>query len=306
MRKPVYVVDAFTEHAFAGNPAGVVLDCADLETPALQHLARELRHSETAFVLPAREPACAFHLRWLSPTKEVAFCGHATLAALQVMVEEAKLIRVPDVGTTRLSFTCKAGRLNVELSRDAHRRLRVLFETPKATFEKRPVPAALLASLGLIPEALDPNLPPRAAPRAASELVNVYLAVRDLEALARARVDFAELVSLCKPEKIGAVCLYALDPRPGIDAQLRFFSPAAGVEEDPVTGSACAQLAVLLQEQLPKELPRTFAFLQGAELQRPGRVAVEVRPEELPGHLRAWVGGSATVVLRGELDLGRR
>ena len=306
MRKPVYVVDAFTDRPFAGNPAGVLLDGAELDSSTCLRIAAELRHSETAFPLPAREPACAFHLRYFSAKKEVAFCGHATLASLHVMVEEAKLIRVPDQGVTRLSFTCKAGRLRAELSRDEHKKLRILFETPEAKFEQRPVEAELLATLGLIPEALDPNLPPQATPRPASELSNLFIALRDKEALGRARVDFPALCDVSLPKKIGAVCLYSLDPEPGADAQIRFFSPAAGVPEDPVTGSACAQLALLLQMQLPKEMPRHYRILQGAELRRPGRVTVEVRPEERPGQIRAWVGGSAAVVLRGELETGKR
>src|SRR5205085_9722480 len=117
MRRPCYIVDAFSPQPLAGNSAGVLLDGADLEGKAMQRIANELKHSETAFPLPAREPTAAFHLRWFTPQAEVAFCGHATLAAFQVLVEEARRIRVPDGGVTRTAFTCKSGRLNVELSR---------------------------------------------------------------------------------------------------------------------------------------------------------------------------------------------
>ena len=303
MKKPVYLVDAFSGKAFAGNPAAVVLDAAELESKTLQAIAAELHQSETAFALPAREPQSAFHLRWFTPAAEVAFCGHGTLATLHVLVEEAKRIRVPEQGVTRLSFTCKAGRLRVELSRVLGK-LHAAFEAPACNFAQAKVEPELLATLGLLPELLDPNLPPQSNPRGTGEL-NLFLALRDGEAVARARPDFRALGELARHQKLGGLCIFALPPEPGKPTPLRYFVPHFGVDEDPVTGSACAQLAVLIQEKLPEEMPRKLIFSQGGSLGRPGRVLVEVRPEEEPGQVRAWVSGAATVVLRGELELPR-
>src|SRR5207302_5826552 len=81
MKRPCYVVDAFSDRPLLGNSAGVVLDGRELPTAQMQRIAAELKHSETAFPLPAREPQAAFHLRWFTPAAEVRFCGHATLAA---------------------------------------------------------------------------------------------------------------------------------------------------------------------------------------------------------------------------------
>src|SRR6266853_2032286 len=100
MRRPCYVVDSFAAHPLSGNPAGVLLDGAELDGKAMQRIANELKHSETAFPLPAREPTAALHLRWFTPEAEVAFCGHATLATFHVLVEEARRIRVPDGAVT--------------------------------------------------------------------------------------------------------------------------------------------------------------------------------------------------------------
>src|SRR5882724_9180780 len=148
MRRPCYVVDSFAAHPLSGNPAGVLLDGAELDGKAMQRIANELKHSETAFPLPAREPTAALHLRWFTPEAEVAFCGHATLAAFHVLVEEARRIRVPDGAVTRTAFTCKSGRLNVELSR-AQGKLRILVETPESRFEPARVPAELITALGV-------------------------------------------------------------------------------------------------------------------------------------------------------------
>jgi len=300
MRKQCFVVDSFSAQAFAGNPAGVVLDCRELDGRALLLLAGELKHSETAFPLPAREPGTLLHLRWFTSTSEVAFCGHATLAAFHVLVEEAQRIRVPGTGVVAHSFTCAAGKLRVELSREKDGKLRVLIETPPATFEPVQIPGEFLTALGLVPEALDPRHPAR---RSQSAEGNLFLALRDREALSRARPDFAALVELGRQHQIFGTVLYVDEPKDGADAALRCFFPAQGIDEDPVTGSAAGQLALLLQEVLPEELPRRFVFTQGDEVGRPGRSEAELRPELRPGDVRAWISGPASIVLRGEIEV---
>jgi len=299
VKRPCYVVDAFTSRALAGNPAAVVLDGRDLQAADLQRIAEELKHAETAFPLPAREPQAAFHLRWFTPFCEVRFCGHATLAALYVLVEEAQRIRVPAHGTTRLSFTCKAGLFRAELSREQGK-LRAVFETPATRFAPQQVDGALLAALNLVPEMLDPGFPPR---RALSEEGNLYLCLRDREALARVRGDPGALPAIA--ERLGVVGFvpFARSPQPGVDAALRAIFADHGVSEDPVTGSASGHLALLLQQLAPAGPPRKLVFTQGDELGRPGRIEIELRPESNPSDLRAWITGSATVILRGELDL---
>jgi PhzF family phenazine biosynthesis protein len=299
MRRPCYVVDAFSAQPLAGNSAGVLLDAADLESKTMQRVANELKHSETAFPLPAREPSSAFHLRWFTPQAEVAFCGHATLAAFHVLVDEARRIRVADHGVTRTSFTCRSGKLNVELSRDAGR-LRILIETPPSKFEPMQVPAEVVTALGLVPEALDPKFPPQ---KSAILEGNLYLAVRDRDALARCRPDAPGLVALGKQLGVAGFVVYSVNPKAGVDAAVRCFFPGYGILEDPVTGSAAGQLGVLLQVALPEAMPRKLVFTQGDEMNRPGRVEVEVRPENGPGRVRGWIGGNAVTVLRGELDL---
>jgi trans-2,3-dihydro-3-hydroxyanthranilate isomerase len=298
MRRPCYVVDSFAAHAFAGNPAGVLLDGADLDAKAMQRIASELKHSETAFPLPAREPTAALHLRWFTPEAEVAFCGHATLAAFHVLVEEARRIRVPATGLTRTAFTCKSGRLNVELSR-RDGKLRILIEVPASRFEPVRVPAGLLTALGFVPEALDPRIPPQKSTILEGYL---YLAVRERQTLARCKPDGAALEEMGKQLGAAGFVVYVLQPGPGVDAAVRCFFPGCGILEDPVTGSAAGQLGALIQTVLPEVLPRKLVFTQGDEMGRPGRVEVEVRPEA-DGKPRGFIGGNAVTVLRGELEL---
>jgi len=299
VKRPCYLVDAFSSRALAGNSAAVVLDARDLPSAELQRIAGELKHAETAFPLPAREPMAAFHLRWFTPFCEVRFCGHATLAALHVLVEEAQRIRVPANGTTRVSFTCKAGLLFAELSREQGR-LRALFETPPTRFAPQLVDGALLAALNLVPEMLDPQFPPH---RALSEEGNLYLSLRDRAALARVRGDPGALPAIAERLGIVGFVPFARSPEPGVDAALRAIFADYGVSEDPVTGSASGHLALLLQQLAPAEVPRKLVFTQGDEVGRPGRIGIELRPASNPSDLRAWITGPATVILRGELDL---
>jgi PhzF family phenazine biosynthesis protein len=298
MRRPCYVVDAFAAHPLAGNSAGVLLDGADLDARAMQQIAGELKHSETAFPLPAREPTAALHLRWFTPESEVAFCGHATLAAFHVLVEEAQRIRVPENGLTRSAFTCKSGRLNVELTRRAGK-LRVLIEVPESRFEPVRVPAELLTALGFVPEALDPRIPPQQSTILEG---NLYLAVRERQTLSRCKPDAAALEQLGQQLGAAGFVVYALRPADGVDAALRCFFPGYGILEDPVTGSAAGQLGALIQTVLPEGLPRKLVFTQGDEMGRPGRIDVEVR-QQADGKVRGWIGGNAVTVLRGELQL---
>jgi len=298
-RRPCYVVDAFADRPCAGNSAGVVLDAKDLDTNELQRIAEELKHAETAFPLPALEPGATFHLRWFTTFCEVGFCGHATLAALHVLADEAQRIRIAPEGSTDVSFTCKAGLLRAELAR-RDGKLRIRFETPPARFAQQPVDAAVLAALNVVPEVLDPRIPPH---RSISAEGNLYLCLRDRDALRRARPDAGALPSIA--ERLGVIGFvpFSLAPSPGVDTALRAFFADHGVAEDPVTGSASAQLALLLHRFRPAALPRQLVLTQGDELQRPGRLEIELRAEPGSTEPRAWLGGAAVTTLRGELDV---
>jgi trans-2,3-dihydro-3-hydroxyanthranilate isomerase len=313
-RRPLYIVDSFTSEALAGNSAAVVLEAGGLQPRQMQRIAGELMQAETVFVSGAQDPAASFHLRWFTPSAEVRFCGHATLAALHVLAQEAQRIFVPPFGAprekavVRTAFSSAAGLLRVELWRDAQGALQVRFEAPPHVFSDHLVSDELLYALGLVPEVLDPRCTPRRAHGRTAADSNLFVCVREAEALSRLRVKASALAEQLEAAEAGGVIVFARNPEEpkGVDASLRaFFSdflPGVAVE-DPVTGSACGQLACLLQYLFPETMPRTLRFSQGDELGRPGRVVAEVRPEPIPGQIRAFLGGGARVLVRGELDL---
>jgi predicted PhzF superfamily epimerase YddE/YHI9 len=219
MKLPLYQLDAFTSRLFGGNPAAVVLLDAWLPDAVLAAIAAENNLAETAFVIPRPDVS---PLRWFTPAIEVDLCGHATLAAADV------LFRYRFPSHERLAFSTKSGELAVT-------RAGALL---KMDFPARPgkpvaVTDALVAALG-------------ARPRAAY-LARDLLAIFDSESEVRAlHPDFARI------EALDAFAVIVSAPGDKIDFVSRFFAPGAGVPEDPVTGSAHCTLVPYWAARLAK------------------------------------------------------
>jgi PhzF family phenazine biosynthesis protein len=257
---PMYVVHAFTDRPFAGNPAAV---CFSLVQPAdgwMQQVAAEMRLSETAFLTPAAD---GYRLRWFTPTVEVDLCGHATLAAAYVLWETGRLRQD---GQAR--FHTRSGLLTVD--QDA---MGMTMDFPARTAEPcrewDDLPAVLGAQARFIGRNGTDGL---------VELENEQ-AVRSL------RPDFA----LLSQYLVRGVIVTARSDDPGYDFVSRFFAPRAGVPEDPVTGSAHCCLGPYWGERLGK---RDLVGYQASA--RGGSVRVGLRGS------RIHLGGRAVIVLSGE------
>jgi PhzF family phenazine biosynthesis protein len=220
MKLPIYLVDAFTNRRFRGNPAAVVVMDEWLPDEVLQAIAAENNLSETAYVIP-KGGDCP--LRWFTPAIEVDLCGHATLATAHV------LLRDYFSAQAEIAFSTRSGRLSVERTGDI-----LTMEFPSRPAMPIEVDGALTAALG-------------ATPREALRSRDL-LAVFDSEAEVRAlRPDFARLAALDAFAVIASA--------PGIDADFvsRFFAPKAGIPEDPVTGSAHCTLIPYWAARLGKQ-----------------------------------------------------
>jgi len=259
MNLPYYEVSAFTKNPFGGNPAGVCPLETWLPDPVLQNIAANNNLAETAFAVRRGDD---FDLRWFTPTVEMDLCGHATLAAAFVLFNDR------GVQSNEIRFHSRSGVLAV--SRDGEL-LTLDFPTRAAT------PCA-------IPDALTHGLGAKPAKVLKSR---DYLAVFNTEAEVRAlSPDFAGLKALD--------CLGIIVTAPGknCDFVSRFFAPAAGVNEDPATGSAHCTLIPYWAQQLGKS--KLFArqiSQRGAEL------FCELRGE------RVCIGGRAVLYSKGELYL---
>lgn len=223
MRLPLYQVDAFTDRLFAGNPAAVVPLEEWLPEPAMQAIAAENNLAETAFFVRQGE---AYGLRWFTPTVEVELCGHATLASAYV------IFRFLEPARARVDFdTLKAGRLGVSREGEV-----LALDFPALPPEPCALPPELPAALGATPVELH---------RQGQRLLAIFARAEDVAAL---KPDFAALV------RQGHGSLIVSAPGAGeIDFVSRYFAPAYGIGEDPVTGSAHCVLAPYWARRLGKE-----------------------------------------------------
>jgi PhzF family phenazine biosynthesis protein len=262
MSVTIYQVDAFAGRPFEGNPAAVVPLAHGAEAEWMQALAAEMNLSETAFFWPEGD---AFRLRWFTPGAEVRLCGHATLASAHVLWETGRLaLEAP------ARFDTLSGRLE---ARRAGERIEMDFPARPAQ-PAEPVPG-LAEALGAAPLELG---------RSADDFL-VRLA--DAAAVRALAPDFGALARL--PVR-GVIVTAAAEAGSDCDFVSRFFAPAVGVPEDPVTGSAHCTLAVYWAERLGR------AELLGCQLsRRGGRVAVRAAGD------RVVLGGRAVTVFTGEL-----
>lgn len=258
---PCFHVDAFTTTSFRGNPAAVCLLTEARPARWMQAVAAELNLSETAFVVPL---ASGFGLRWFTPKAEVALCGHATLATAHVLWQEG--LAPVDV---ELRFKTKSGVL-IATGRDE--RIELNFPARPAKVGK--APAGLTKALGVTPK-----LVARSADDLLVEVASEKQ-VRDLDP------DFAALGKL----PVRGVVVTALAKGRKWDFVSRFFAPAVGVAEDPVTGSAHCTLAPWWGERLSRTVMTGYQASA-----RGGEVEVEVVGD------RVLLRGSAVTVVRGEL-----
>jgi PhzF family phenazine biosynthesis protein len=254
-------VDAFTDTPFSGNPAAVCLLPAPVEAAWMQRVARELNLSETAFLV-RRDGG--FDLRWFTPAVEVDLCGHATLASAHVLWEEGEL--QPD---EQVRFHTRSGLLTA-----VRRNGWIELDFPATPPEPVEPPAELLEALGV-------------TARYTGRTVFDYLVEVESEAQVRAVTpDFARLRRL----PVRGVMVTSRADMLGFDFVSRFFGPAAGIDEDPVTGSAHCALGPYWQAKLDKSELRAFQASA-----RGGVLRVSVRGE------RVGIAGQAVTVLRGEL-----
>ena len=293
-------VDAFTTHPFAGNPAGVVVDAKGMSDEEMQLLAREKNLSETAFVLPATLKGADLQIRWFTPATEVALCGHATIATFHALAEEGMEGMSPQ-GQHYFKLQTKSGVLSIRVEKN-FQGTTIEFELPIPEFHiMKGAPVEMLKALGVQKSDLDPRVP---------MLVenDVFIPLKKLKILNGLQPDFAALKKVSIKEKSRGICVFTLETEEESSAvHSRFFAPAVGINEDPVTGSANGPLgAILCQYVLQKEifvplreLPdgrMEFIGEQGFAVKRPGHVKIRVGCDEGRVHALSIAGEAVTIM----------
>jgi PhzF family phenazine biosynthesis protein len=273
-------VNAFTPTPFAGNPAGVVLDARGLTPDKMQAIAREVNLSETAFVFPSTLRNADLQIRWFTPASEVPLCGHATIASFHALAEEG-MYGMKRPGTHRYRLQTKSGVLGIIVERKFSGTI-VEFQLPVPRFrEHTKVPPALLKALRLHRSDVENRLP----------LVSAsyfYLPLKKLSRVKSMEPDFSRVREVSKSTHTMATCVFTLETIEDSSAvHSRFFAPAVGINEDPVTGSANGPLGVYLYKYaLPADFPIPSFLLsdgrvefigeQGDVIGRRGRVKIRL------------------------------
>lgn len=261
MPTPIFHVDAFTERPFAGNPAAVCLLEGPRSAEWMQQVGAEMNLSETAFVWPEAD---GYRLRWFTPRVEVDLCGHATLASAHVLWKSERVGRHETI-----VFHTASGALTATL-----RGAEIELDFPQTPPHEAEPPSGLLGALGV------------EARQVARNQFDFLVEVASEKAVRELRPDFAEL------RKIPArgVMVTARAETPPYDFVSRFFAPGAGIDEDPVTGSAHCCLGPYWRDRLHKS---EFRAYQASP--RGGVVGVRLEGD------RTFLRGRAVTILRGEL-----
>ena len=222
VRVPIYQVDAFTNRRFAGNPAAVMVLKEFAQDAALQAVAAENNLAETAFLVA---DGSDYRLRWFTPAVEVPLCGHATLASAAVILELLEPQR------TQVVFHTASGPLTVRREQGLY-----VMDFPVRRSERAAVSEALVKALGVRPLEV---------------WVNPYNYVVLLADAGVLRALSPDMDAIARLDRAGVIVTAPGDE--GYDIVSRYFAPAKGIPEDPVTGSAHCALAPFWAPRLNKE-----------------------------------------------------
>jgi predicted PhzF superfamily epimerase YddE/YHI9 len=274
----IFQVDAFTSTALGGNPAAVVLLTTPAEPAWMQAVAAEMNLSETAFVEPV---GGRYHVRWFTPATEVALCGHATLASAHVLYETGlagadETITFDSLSGPLTACAAATAEAAATATGGAPAGLEIVLDFPARPAVSAPPPDGLLAALGV------------AGPAWTGVGEDDYLVVvgREEEVL-NLRPDLTALARL----SARGVIVTSPASRPDADFVSRFFAPAVGIPEDPVTGSAHCTLAPYWADRIGRsELTGFQASARG------GTVKVSLDGD------RVRLAGRAVTVLTGQLS----
>jgi trans-2,3-dihydro-3-hydroxyanthranilate isomerase len=288
---PIVQIDAFTERPFGGNPAAVVLDAHGLSDRQMQAIATEMRVAGTAYLTPATIAAAQWRLRWFTPTREIAYSGHTTLAAVHALIEAGRL------RNDHVVFETQAGPLGASVVADKTRRL--IWLEPKV-----PALHPFTGHLTHVREALGLHAAAGWAHTVTTPDHDLLIPVAGLEVLRALTPNMATLAEAAARAGLRGVCVVSRETvDKGSATHCRFFAPHFGIPEDIVTGSVHSSIGIWLLESGVLHAEGTLAAFtaeQGDGMGRPARLLVELQVQD-GAVARVRVGGSAVTVLAGSI-----
>lgn len=262
----IYIVDAFTNEAFKGNPAGVCFLEHEVHETTMLKIAQELNLSETAFVQKTDSADC-YTIRYFSPKKEIPLCGHATMGS-------AKIIFQNTTGNEIHFITSE--KLGLRVRREGHA---IAMEFPVYDTVAATVPQSLVDALGLVAITKTTFSPKNRI---------IILEIEDANLLASLNPNYEALIR--SYDGINGVLVTAPSNDKDYDFHYRYFWPWAGTNEDPVTGGVQTFLAKYWGEKLNKKRMKAFQSSK-----RTGSMTVELKENKV------FIYGEAVVILEGNL-----
>lgn len=289
-----HIVDVFAETLHAGNPLAVVRDAADLDADAMQRIAREFGFSETTFVVSdprSMEPA-GVRVRIFTPQVELPFAGHPTLGTAWVIREHLAGGRPAAV-----ALALGAGRVPVAFEAEPGGSEVAWLTAPAVSLGERLAAERIAPALGLAAADFDPALPIQ---RAQAGPAFLFVPLRRRESLARVQVDLDGLVRNAGLSPTTGVYLFSREAEgPANHVRARMFFEAAGLREDPATGSATACFGAYLLAHGAYGTQLSLRIEQGVEMGRPSLLRLEASGSGSATRIR--VGGRVIESARGEL-----
>ena len=291
-----YIVDAFTDKVFGGNPAGVVYIPAGADFPddeTMRKTAAELRYSETAFLKTLGDKK--FHVRYFTPAAEVDLCGHATIATFYTLFASGA-IKAGDV----CDFKTMAGDLTVLVTESG-----VLMDMGEAqTFGTIEAPEKLeelykiMGAEVIVPEKDGQKLYPELV---STGLTDIMMAVKDMDALNGLEPNMKALSDLSKAYDVTGVHAFTVNTTDG-NVHCRNFAPLYDIDEEAATGTSNGALTYYLYKRGFVTPGKDNIFIQGEAMDRPS--IITSRLTELgEGKIKIQVGGVAAILAEGEINL---
>ncbi|MDR6224170.1 PhzF family phenazine biosynthesis protein [Desmospora profundinema] len=285
-----YWVDVFAEEKYQGNQLAVFIPEREISTEEMQCIAREVRLSETAFILSDRQANGGYHVRIFTPDEEVPFAGHPTLGTAYII----RRILEQSAGD-RVLLNLKVGPIPVNFTGEDGQELTMKQNQP--VFGPVLPPEPMLEILHLAEEDLDPSFPVQAV---STGLPSVMVPLRSLDAVRRCVVDHRKYQTfLNEVTKANLLVFTPETVHEENDLHVRVFVSDAGFAEDPATGSANGNLAGYLLEH------RTFGgssirlrVEQGYKMKRPSLITIDAIKQDKTFQIR--VGGKVFYVAKGE------
>ncbi len=285
------LADVFSDKPFGGNQLAVFPDAAGIADADMQRLAREFNFSETTFVLPPEDPGCTHRVRIFTPRAELPFAGHPTIGTAAVLAgapaaepAERQFVFEEGIGPVAVTVDCSGIRFHLRPPR---------FETTGDV----PPAAAIARVLALPPDAIAETW------YAGVGLRFCFVRLRSPELVDRIVLDKSAWAADLAAGWSSQLYCFAGDCRHGARLHARFFAPAAGVDEDPATGSASAALAASVAHQ-SGEPDGTYRIQvdQGVLMGRPSELTATAFKKG--GEItEVVVSGSATIVGSGTMRL---